>query len=40
MNYTYINIDRVIVNRVRLYTNHSTIQGQTITGNCSTHVIG
>ena len=35
-----IDIDRVIVNRVRLYKNHSTVQGQTITGNCSTHVIG
>ena len=28
-----INIDRVIVNRVRLYKNRSTVQGQTITGN-------
>jgi hypothetical protein len=26
-------IDRVIVNRVRLYKNRSTVQGQTITGN-------
>ena len=32
-----INIDRVIVNRVRLYTNCSTVQGQTITDNCCTH---
>jgi len=31
-----INIDRVIVNRVRLYKNHSTVQSQTITGNCCT----
>jgi len=28
-----LNIDRVIVNRVRLYKNRSTVQGQTITGN-------
>jgi hypothetical protein len=27
------NIYRVIVNRVRLYNNRSTVQGQTITGN-------
>ena len=33
INYTYINKDRVIVNRVRLYKNRSTVQGQTITGN-------
>ena len=33
INYTYMNKDRVIVNRVRLYKNHSTVQGQTITGN-------
>jgi hypothetical protein len=32
-----INIDRVIVNRVRLYTNCSTVQGQTIIDNCCTH---
>ena len=30
---TYINKDRVIVNRVHLYKNRSTVQGQTITGN-------
>jgi len=33
INYTYINKDRVIVNRVRLYKNRSAVQGQTITGN-------
>jgi len=33
INYTYINKDRVIVNRVRLYKNRSIVQGQTITGN-------
>ena len=33
INYTYINKDRVIVNRVRLYKNRSTAQGQIITGN-------
>jgi hypothetical protein len=27
------NIYRVIVNRVRLYKNRSTVQGQTLTGN-------
>ena len=32
INYTYRNKDRVIVNRVRLYQNRSTVQGQTITG--------
>jgi hypothetical protein len=32
-----INIDRVIVNRVRLYNNRLTVQSQTITGNCCTH---
>ena len=38
-NKLYINIDCVIVNRVHLYKNRSTIQSQTITGNCCTHVI-
>jgi hypothetical protein len=33
INYTYINKVRVIVNRVHLYKNLSTVQGQTITGN-------
>ena len=32
-------IDRVIVNRVRRLKNRSTVQSQTITGNCCTHVI-
>jgi hypothetical protein len=32
-----INIDRVIVNRVRLYNNRLTVQSQTVTGNCCTH---
>ena len=34
------NIDRVIVNKVRLYSNRSTVQGHKVTGNYCTHVIG
>ena len=34
------NIDRVIVNKVRLYSNRSTVQGHKVTGNYCAHVIG
>ena len=30
-------LDRVIVNRVRLYKTRSTVQSQTITGTCCAH---
>ena len=35
-----MTFNRVIINRVRLYKNRSTVQGQAITVNCCTHVIG
>ena len=34
------NIDRVIVNKVRLYSNRSTVQDHKVTGNYCTHEIG
>ena len=33
-------IDRVNVNKVRIYSNRSTVQGHKVTGNYCAHVIG